>query len=104
MPIPARLVQRIQALDFVDMRKLLPENITPVKRLVELQQGLAPPKLLGEREITGDHALATWVSSFAMYAAVVGQVNSFRGGAHAGLIVREAARGNGWLTYDMVFQ
>ena len=59
VPIPAKLVKRIQALEFVDMRELLLDNIALAERLAALPPGLAPPKPPGEREIRGDRALVT---------------------------------------------
>ena len=109
VPIPGKLVKRIQALEYVDMRDLLPDNIALAERLAALPSGLAPPKSPGEREIGGDQALLTWVSSFATYVAIVAEVHPERVGdmlAYLRLIVREAGKfwGNGWLTYDSVFR
>ena len=91
------------------MRELLPDNLALTERLAALPQGLAPPKPPGEREITGDKALLTWVSSFATYVAIVAEAHPSRVGdmlAYLRLIVREAGKfgGNGWLTYDSVFR
>ena len=108
-PIPAKIVRRIQALEFMDMRELLPDNIALAERLAGLPPGLAPPKPPGEREIGGDGALVTWVSSFATYVAIVAQAHPGRVAdmlAYMRLIIREASKfgGKGWLTYDAVFQ
>ena len=70
---------------------------------------MAPCKPPGEREIGGDHALATWVSSFATYVAIVATAHPERVGnilAYLHLVVREASKfgGDGWLTYDAVFR
>lgn len=43
--------------------------------LAALPQGLAPPKPPGEREIIGDRALMTWVSSFATYVTIVAEAH-----------------------------
>ena len=107
-PIPARLVQLIQALEYVEMRELLPDNIALAEMLVALPQGLAPHKPPGEREIGRDRALATWVSLFATYVAIVATAHSERVGdmlAYLHLVVWEASKfgGDGWLTYDAVF-
>ena len=59
VPVPGKLVSRIQALEYVDMRELLTDNLALAERLAALPQGLAPPKPPGEREITGDKALMT---------------------------------------------
>ena len=109
VPVPGKLVSRIQALEYVDMRELLPDNLALAERLAALPQGLAPPKPPGEREITGDKALMTWVSSFATYVAIIAEAHPARVGdmlAYMRLIVREASKfgGNGWLTYDAVFR
>ena len=106
VPVPGKLVSRIQALEYVDMRELLPAL---AECLVALPQGLALPKPPGEREITGDKALMTWVSSFATYVAIIAEAHPARVGdmlAYMRLIVREASKfgGNGWLTYDAVFR
>ena len=63
--MPAKLVKRIQAMEFVEMRELLPDNIAFAEKIAVLPTGMAMQKLLGEREIRGDRALLTWVSSFA---------------------------------------
>lgn len=109
VPIPAKLVRKIQALEYVDMRELLPDNIALAERLAVLPTGCAPPKQPGGREIGGDRALLSWVSSFATYIAVVaeahpGRVNDML--AYMRLIIREASKfgGTGWLTYDAVFR
>ena len=102
-PIPARLVQLIQALEYVEM---LPDNIALAERLAALPPGLAPRKPPGEREIGGDRALATWVWSFATYVAIVATAYPERVGdmlAYLHLVVREAST-FGWLTYDAVFR
>ena len=91
------------------MRELLPDNIALAERLATLPPGLAAPKPPGERDIGGDRALATWVSSFATYVAIVAQAHPERVAdmlAYLRLVVREASKfgGNGWLTYDAVFR
>ena len=109
VPIPGKLVARIQALEYVDMQELLPDNLALAERLAALPQGLAPPKPPGEREIAGDRALLTWVSTFATYMAIVAEAHPTRVGdmlVYMRLLIREAGKfgGNGWLTYDAVFR
>ena len=91
------------------MRELLPDNIALTERLSALPPGLAPPKPPGEREIGGDKALVTWISSFATYVAIVAEAHSGRVCdmlAYMRLIIREASKfgGMGWLTYDAIFR
>jgi hypothetical protein len=100
VPIPAKLVSCIQALEYVDMRKLLPDNLALVERLAALPQSLAPPNPTGEREISGDKALMTWVSSSCTYVA---EAHPGRVGDMLAYIVCEASK-FGWLTYDAVFR
>ena len=109
VPIPGKLVKRIQALEYIDMRELLPDNIALAERLATLPQGLTPPKPPSEREIGGDRALLTWVSSFATYIAIVAEAHPGRVGdmlAYMRLLIREAGKfgGSGWLTYDSVYR
>ena len=103
-------MRRIQALKYVDMREFLLDTEALAERLAALPPGLAPPKPLSERKIRGERALATWVSSFATYVAIVAQAHPSRVTdmlAYLRLIVQEATKfgGNGWLTYmyDAVF-
>ena len=108
-PIPAKLVKKIQALEFVDMRELLPDNIALTERLAALLSGLAPQKPLSQRVIGGEWALVTWVSSFATYIAIIAEAHPERVVdmlAYMRLIRREASKfgGTGWLTYDAVFR
>ena len=100
--MPAKLVKRIQAMEFVEMRELLPDNIAFAEKLAVLPTGMAMQKMLGEREIGGDRALLTWVSSFATYTAIVAQAHPERVTdmlAYMRIIIREASKfgGTGWL-------
>ena len=109
VPILAKLVKKIQSLDFVEMRELLPDNIALTERLAALPSGLAQTKTPTEREIGGDRALITWVSSFATYIAIVAEAHPDRVTdmlAYMRLVTREASKfgGTGWLTYDLVFR
>ena len=62
---------RIQALQFVEMRELLPDNVALAEQLGALPQGLGPHKQPEQREVG---SLTTWVASFATYIAIVAQV------------------------------
>ena len=105
-PIPAKLVQQIQALEFVEMRELLPDNVALAEHLAALQPSLGTPKQPEQREVD---SLMTWVSSFSTYVAIIAQAHPHRVLdmlAYMRLIIREATKygGNGWLTYDSVFR
>ena len=99
------LVRRIQALEFVEMRDLLPDNIALAERLEALPTHRSPAKAPETREVG---ALATWVTAFSTYIAVVAtahpRVRDML--AYMRLLVREAKKygGTGWVTYDQVFR
>ena len=108
-PIPGKLVKKIQALEYVEMRELLPDNIALAERMAALPSGIIQQKQLGQRDIGGKRALMTWVSSFATYVAIVAGAHPERVAdmlAFMRLVVREANKfgGAGWLTYDAVFR
>lgn len=91
------------------MRELLPDNIALAERLAALPSGLAQTKTPTEREIGGERALLTWVSSFSSYIAIVAEAHPERVAdmlAYMRLVTREASKfgGTGWLTYDSVFR
>ena len=88
------------------MRDLLPDNIALAERLEALPSHRTPTSAPETREVG---ALATWVTAFATYIAIVavahpGRVRDML--AYMRLVVREAQKfgGTGWLTYDQVFR
>ena len=105
-PIPAKLVSRIQALQFVDMRELLSDNVALSEHLTTLPPTLGSHKHPEQRE---DSFPTTWVSSFATYVAIVAQAHPNRVKdmlAYMHLIIREATKFGslGWMKYDAVFR
>ena len=91
------------------MWELLPDNIALTERLATLPSGLAQTKTPTDREIGGNRALITWVSSFATYIAIVAEAHPDRVTdmlAYMRLVTREASKfgGTGWLTYVSVFR
>ena len=105
-PIPAKLVKRIQNLEYVDLRELLPDNIA----LSEKRHALTTPATQSvtpeQREIT---KLVTWVSCFSTYVAIAAQKHPERTRdmmAYMRLMVREGYKhgGMGWLKYDCIFR
>ena len=87
-PVPAKLVAKVQALQFVDMRELLPDNMALLERSSVLPQGTAPPSNSSpkQRDIP---SLTTWVCAFATYIAVLysrGQARPYK--KQAGLYVQ----------------
>ena len=105
-PIPSKLVHKVQALEFVEMRELLPDNIALGERLEALPNCPQTPKPTETREVS---SLPTWVSAFATYVAIVADSHPTRVRdmmAYMRLIVREAMKHGrtGWATYDQVFR
>ena len=110
-PIPGKLVAKIQALQFVDMRELLPDNIALSERLATLPQTMqlarAQQHSIGQREVS---SITSWACAFVTYIAIVAQARPelvIGRLAYLCNIMREAYRvvgGDGWRTYDHVFR
>ena len=108
-PIPARLVQQIQAGRFVEMRDLLWDNVAIKHRIEDLQGSLRGQLLPVSpqprvREVT---TLPSWVCCFLTYLAA-GTLDPVTRDkiTYAMLVVREAMKhgGRGWLDYDRLFR
>ena len=110
-PVPAKMVAKIRSLQYVDMRELLPDNVSLLKNMEELDAkfvsaslpATARPKL---REV---HSLLTWASCFTLYVAILAESHPHvvqQRLAYMALIVREARRngGEGWRSYDTIFR
>ena len=105
-PIPFKLVQRIQSLEFVEMRELLPDNMALAEKLEALPSRPDQPAKQSVRREVG--SLLTWIS-FATYVAIMSQAHPEKVVdmlACMRLLIREAHKfgGEGWLTYDSVFR
>ena len=90
--IPGKLVRKIQALEFVEMRDLFPDNIALAERLEALPSHRTPSSAPETREVG---ALATWVTAFATYIAIVAVAHPGRVRymlAYMRLLVREAQK------------
>ena len=109
-PFPPKLVERIRAGQFVEMRELLTDNIALLHQLESLGAcqypipslpGILKPRL---REVT---SLTSWMFAFLAYVAILSDDTTTRNMlAYARLVIREAQRhgGNGWIAYDKVFR
>ena len=108
-PIPHRIVQRIRAGEFVDMRDLLADNISLHNQLEDLHgqtQIASTPTSLRPR-LREVPSLSSWMYCFAAYMAVrTGDTQTREMLAYCRLIIREALRhgGNGWQEYDRTFR
>ena len=106
-PIPHRLVSRIQAGEFVEMRNLLADNISLHNQLEDFHGHIWPstPAHLRPR-LMEVPSLSSWVYCFCAYIAVLAPDARTRELlAYCRLIIREALRhgGSGWQEYDRTF-
>ena len=104
VPIPAKLVQRIQKLEFVDLRELLPDNLALSEKLEALC--VAHASNPEQWEIT---KIVTWTSCMATYIASVAAAHPERVRdmlAYMHLLVREGHKygSSGWLKCDLIFR
>lgn len=109
-PFPAKLVERIRAGQFVEMRDLLTDNISLLQHLETLggnhptllsTPGALRPRL---REVS---TLPVWMYCFLAYVAIRSTDPVVRDMlTYARLLIRESQRhgGNGWVDYDRVFR
>ena len=108
-PVPARLVCRIRAGEFIEMRDLLTDNLSLHDQLEAVQgpllnavtAGALRPRL---REVP---SLISWVSCFTTYVAVRTQDSFTRDMlTYCRLVIREALMhgGQGWQEYDRNFR
>ena len=110
-PIPLRLVQRNQALQYVDMKELLPDNIGLLRHLQapDSPNALVPLASSSRPRLREVNSLLSWTLCFTTYIAVL--VESHPGvvrsrWAYFALIVAEARRngGDGWQSYNAIFR
>ena len=104
-PFPRKLVEKIQAGQFVEMKELLSDNIALLQQLDVFQGQCAMPVLPGAlksrlREVA---TLPSWLYSYLAYMADPTTRDRL---AYGRLLLREAQRhgGAGWLDYDRVFR
>ena len=107
-PVPPKLVQKVQALQFVEMKELLPDNIGLIRRL-EAWESPNHPGTSWRPRMREVNSLLSWVSCFVLYIAILSEshpelVKSRL--AYLALMIAEARRngGDGWLTYDAIFR
>ena len=104
-PIPGKIVQRIQAGEYVDMCHLLPGNVTLLDKLEGMPQSLLTLRPR-HREITSLH---TWTSCLLRMIAIQAATDPGHVAeicAYSCLIIREACTHGreGWVAYDTLFR
>ena len=107
-PLPAKLVTKIQAGHFIEIKELLVDNIALQRQLDAIQAQPAYPLPAAARPCMRDiDSPLTWAYCFLAYAAVQTTEASIRNlPTYGRLIIRESQRhgGVGWLEYDKVFR
>ena len=104
-PVPENLVKRIQALHFIDMAYLLPDNLYLKRR--EDNSTDKEASNIGKRRPREVSQLLNWVQCYITYVAIVAARHADRMKdllAYMRLIVREAQRrkSDGWRQYDVM--
>ena len=110
--IPAKMVNRIQKWEFVNMSELLPDNLELARRSVESRgaTSCATVKSLKKRELSEDwKGLIAWSVCFNTFAAIVAKKYPAKFQellAYHSTILVEALRFGckGWLSYDRMFR
>ena len=108
-PNPRQAVAKVQSLQFIEMRELLPDDIALLERLAALPNTSAlshGQRHTPQREVS---SLLTWVCAFTTDIAIMAEMRPDlikSRLAYMCNIVREASRfgGDGWKTYDYVFR
>ena len=103
--VPAKLVKEIQAMEFINMRELLPDNIALSERLEALPRA-ALHQAHAQREID---SLLTWMGAFLIYMAVMNDAHPEKTKSllvYMRSLVEEARRNKGfnWRGYDTIFR
>lgn len=107
-PFPQKLVDRVRAGNFMEMRELLADNMSLLGQL-EAVPGLSTVQMLGPtrprlREVS---SILTWCYCFLGYMAIRTTDMATRDQlAYARLLIQEAQRhgGQGWRDYDRAFR
>ena len=111
-PVPPKLVAKVQALHFVDMKEFLQDNVMLGKRLDALgfSAFLGPTWGTSSRPSMREvPAILSWISCFIIYITILADTHPrlvHSRLAYMSLIIMEARRngGDGWRSYGTVFR
>ena len=114
-PIPAKVVERIQKWEFVDLASLLSNDQIPDDVLAMVPSGqllLVPPSDRQPKRKRTISDIHSWVQAFSIYAAVLSAADSTSKKETVGLFahmvtVLQLAKdlgGNQWMQYDKVYR
>ena len=110
-PIPAKLVKKIQGLQYIDMRDLLPDNIVLLRHMEALDSPSAHPHMAAgtSPRLHEANSLLFWAICFSTYIAVLSEAHPSlvkSRPAYLTLIMSEARHngGDGWISYNSIFR
>ena len=110
-PVPAKLVKKIQALQYIDMKELLPDNIRLLRHMEPSDplNALVPMAPRSRPRLREVNSILSWALCFISYLAVLAESHPSLVRprlAYFALIISEARRngGEGWLSYDTIFR
>ena len=106
-PIPAKLATKITSGAFIEMRELLPDNLS-LRRTLEIQDEYSSAPANKKPPLREVQNITSWVCCMATYFAVLAASGNLRPDhlAYMRLVVHEATkyRGDGWRVYDATFR
>ena len=105
-PIPAKVVERIRAGSFVDLKEMLPDNVALLRRLQETNVNTQVTSGAGSRMRDIRDPL-TWASSYMAFVAARSNQAETRELLAYGMLILQLARkhgGLGWVAYDSQFR
>ena len=105
-PIPARLVEKIQSGQFVELAELLPDHIGSLSGNPALDDEDKTSSKQTKRQVT---TILEWVRCFSLYMAVIalknpGKLPDLLGYQVLIVEARMEHEGDGWLGYDCRFR
>ena len=105
-PIPAKVVDRISASSFVDLKELLPDNMALLQRLQETSAG-SQATAGGPSRMREVRDPLTWAACFMGFVAARADLPGTRDLLAYGQLILQLARqhgGGGWIAYDNQFR
>lgn len=107
-PIPASVVKKIQALEYVEFSELMPDNVQLLGRL-ETTDKAASSANVSKGRLRQVSSVSTWAQCFFIFAAILVEKHPTKFQelmAYGRFILKEAARhgGEGWRVYDTMFR
>ena len=102
-PVPTKLVQRIQVLQYIDMKELLPDNIGLLRHMEALvsPKVIAPLAIRSRLRLREVNSLLLWALCYISYVAILSELHQGLGQIPPGLFrfghIRGQAQWGRWL-------